>query len=180
MRTCLHCWILAVWLALCDKHTSTDILGHGLGPAEGAVAEAHNLFDLKSANGGGMPFSRYVELDVEFLGLKVSSVGFLITQNPNEVLDPEHKTRLSGIVGWNLVRLAYEEFTKKHNPIVFENFECPEGVKPLLFSQLCIYYYTDKVPAVVQEIETEDDLVYTDAVTKNKVGKIIFKKTSKF
>ena len=36
--------------------------------------------------------SRYVELDVEFLGLKVPRVGFLITQNPNEVLDPENKT----------------------------------------------------------------------------------------
>ena len=37
-----------------------------LGPAEGVVAEAHNLFDLKSANGGGIPLSRYVELDLEF------------------------------------------------------------------------------------------------------------------
>ena len=31
-----------------------------LGPVEGAVAEAHNLFDLKSANGGGIPLSRYM------------------------------------------------------------------------------------------------------------------------
>ena len=61
-----------------------------LGSAEGAVAEAHNLFDLKSANGGGIPLSRYVGLDDEFLGLKLPKVGFLITQNPNEVLDPKH------------------------------------------------------------------------------------------
>ena len=147
-----------------------------LGPAEGAVAEAHNLFDLKSANGRGIPLSRYVELDIEFLGLKVPKVGFLITQNPNEVLDPKHKTRLPGIVEWNLVRLAYEEFTKEHSPIIFENFKCPEGVEPLLFSQLCIYYYVDKVPAVVHEIQAEDGLVYTEAVTKNKDGKITFKK----
>ena len=59
---------------------------------------------------------------------------------------------------------------------MFENFECPEGVEPLLFSQLCIYYYADKVPAVVHEIEAEDGLVYTEAITKNKDGKIIFKK----
>ena len=64
---------------------------------------------------------------------------------------------------------------------MFENFECPEGVEPLLFSQLCIYYYADKVPAVVHEIEAEDGLVYTEAITKNKDGKIIFKKkTPKF
>ena len=74
------------------------------------------------------------------------------------------------------MRLAYKEFTKKHSPIIFENFECPEGVEPLLFSQLCIYYYADKVPAVVHEIEAEDGLVYTEAITKNKDGKIIFKK----
>ena len=35
-----------------------------LGPAEGAVVEAHNLFDLKSANGEGIPLSRYVKLDL--------------------------------------------------------------------------------------------------------------------
>ena len=59
---------------------------------------------------------------------------------------------------------------------MFENFECPEGVEPLLFSQLCIYYYADKVPAVVHKIEAEDGLVYTVAITKKKDGKIIFKK----
>ena len=52
-----------------------------LGPAEGSVADAHHLFDLTSASGGAIPLSRYVELDVEFLGLHVPRVGFLITQN---------------------------------------------------------------------------------------------------
>ena len=146
-----------------------------LGPAEGAVVEAHNIFNLKSANDGGIPLSRYIELDVEFLGLEVPRVRFLNTHNPNEVLDLEHKTRLPGIVGWNLVRVAYEEFINEHNPIVFENFECPEDVEPLLFLYLCIYYYANKVPAVVYETQTEDGLVYTEAITKNKDCKIIFK-----
>ena len=74
-----------------------------------------------------------------------------------------------------MVKLAYEEFTKEHNPIVFENYECSEGVEPLLFSQLCIYYYADIVAAVINEIQTEDGLVYTEAITKNKDGKIISK-----
>ena len=39
-------------------------------------------------------------------------VRFLITLNPNEVLGPEHKMRLPGIVGWNLVKLVYQEFPK--------------------------------------------------------------------
>ena len=48
------------------------------------------LFDLNSANSGGIPLSRYVELDIEFSALEVPGIRFLITQNPNEVLDPEH------------------------------------------------------------------------------------------
>ena len=53
-----------------------------LGPAEGSVADAHHLFDLTSASGGAIPLSRYVELDMEFLGLHVPRVRFLITQTP--------------------------------------------------------------------------------------------------
>ena len=151
-----------------------------LGPAEGLVADAHHLFDLTSASGGAIPLSRYVELDVESLGLQVPRVGFLITQNPNKVLDPDHKARLPGIVGWNLVKLAYQEFLKKYNISVFEDFECPDGVNPLLFLQLCIYYYADVVPAVVNEIQDEDGLVYTKEITKNKKGNIISKKTPNF
>ena len=120
-------------------------------------------------------------MDMEFLGLQVLRVRFLITQNPNKVLGPEHTTRLPRIVGWNLVKLAYQEFLKKYNIDVFEDFECPDGVNPLLFSQLCIYYYADIVPAEVNEIQDEDELVYTKEITKNKKGKIINKKnTPKF
>ena len=140
------------------------------------VADTHHLFDLTSASGGAIPVSRYVELEIEFLGLHVPKVGFLITQNPNNVLDPDHRTRLPRIVGWNLVKLAYQEFLKKYNIDVFEDFECPDGVNPLLFSQLCIYYYDDVVPAVVNKICDEDGLVYTKEATKNKKGNIIDKK----
>ena len=99
----------------------------------------------------------------------------LITQNPNKVLDPDHWTRFSGIVGWNLVKLAYQEFLKKYKIDVFEDFECLNGVNPLLFSQLYIYYYADVEPAVVNEICDEDGLVYTKEVTKNKKGNFIDK-----
>ena len=150
-----------------------------LGPAEGLVADAYHLFNLTSASGVAIPLSKYVELDVEFLGLHVPRVGFLITQNPNKVLDPDHRTRLLRIVGWSLVKLASPEFLKKYNINVFEDFECPDGVNPLLFSQLSIYYYADVVPAVVNKIQDEDGLVYTKEVTKNKKGNIIDKKNTK-
>ena len=151
-----------------------------LGPAEGSVADAHHLFNLTSASGGAIPLSRYVELDVEFLGLQVPRVRFLITQNPNKVLDQDHKTRFPRIIGWNLIKLAYQEFLKKYNINVFEEFEWLDGVNPLLFSQLCMYYYADVVPAVVSEIQDEDGLVYTEEITKNKKGSIINKKIPKF
>ena len=103
-----------------------------LGLAEGSVADTNHLFDLTSASGGAIPLTRYVELDVNFLGLHVSRGRFLITQNSNKVLDPEHRTRLPGIVGWILVKLAYQEFLKKYI-IVFEDCECPDRVNPLIF-----------------------------------------------
>ena len=71
--------------------------------AGGLEAEAQKVFDLKSASGKAILLFRYVELDVEFLGLKVPKVGFLISQNPSDVLDTEHKTKLPGIMVWNLV-----------------------------------------------------------------------------
>ena len=58
-----------------------------LGPAEGSVADDYHMFDLTSASGGAIPLSRYVKVDVEFSGLQVPRVRFLITQNPNKVLD---------------------------------------------------------------------------------------------
>ena len=86
---------------------------------------------------------------------------------------------LSRYVELDVVKLAYQEFLKKYNIDVFEDFECLDGVNPLLFSQLCIYYYADVVPAVVNEICDEDGLIYTEEVTKNKKGNVTDKKNTK-
>ena len=63
---------------------------------------------------------------------------------------------------------------------MFEDFECPDGVNPLLFSQMCIYCYADVVPAVVNKIHDEDGLIYTKEVTKNEKGNVIDKKHQNF
>ena len=83
----------------------------------------------------------YVKLDLDFLGIVVPKVGFLITQEPNEILETCHKTKLPGVVGWNLKKLAYEVFVKKHGVLCLENFDCPTRVSPLLFSQLCVFHH---------------------------------------
>ena len=49
-------------------------------------------------------------------------------------------------------------------------------MKSILCSFLsCAYYYVDVVPAVVNEIQDEDGLDYTEEITKTKEGKIVIK-----
>ena len=116
------------------------ILPH-IKPADGEKAEAHQLFQLTAANNGKLSISMYVELDLDFLGIVMPKVGVLITKEPNKFLETCHKTKLPGVVGWNLIKLAYEVFVKNYGVLCLENFDCPTGVSPLLFSQLCLYYH---------------------------------------
>ena len=110
--------------------------------ATGEKANAHCLFKLTVANDGQMPIKMYTELDLTFLGLKVK-VGVLIAEEPNQVLDKKHQTRLPGIIGWNLIRLSYDMFIQKYGTTGFNSFICPEGVNPLLFSQLCVFHHSN-------------------------------------
>ena len=125
---------------ICQSFFKQEILHH-IKPADGEKAEAHQLFQLTVANNGKLPTSMYVELDLDFLGIVVPKVGVLITEEPNELLETCHKTKLPGVVGWNLIKLAYEVFVKNYGVLCLENFDCPTGVSPLLFSQLCVYYH---------------------------------------
>ena len=72
---------------------------HHIEPSNGEKAKAHQLFQLTAANNGKLPISMYVELDLDFLGIIVPKVGVLITQEPNELLESCHKTKLPGMVG---------------------------------------------------------------------------------
>ena len=82
--------------------------------ATGEKADAHNLFKLTVANDGQMPIKMYTELDLIFWGLKVPNVGMLIAEEPNQVLDKKHQTRLPGIVRWNLIQVSYNVFVQKY------------------------------------------------------------------
>ena len=57
----------------------------------GEKLDAHILFNLTAANDGQLPLKQHIELDVKFMGLKVPNVGFLITDEPNRVLDKKHQ-----------------------------------------------------------------------------------------
>ena len=77
--------------------------------------------------------SMYVELDLNFLGINVPKVGVLITQEPNKLLNDCHKTKLSGIIGWNVIKLTYQVFINKFGQKGLKNFDCPTGICPVLF-----------------------------------------------
>ena len=109
----------------------------------GEKSDAHILFNLTAANDGKLPMRKYIELDVNFMGLKVPNVGFLIIDEPNKVLEKKHHTKVPGIIGWNLVWLTFKVFINKYGEEGFNSFQCPVGVYQLLFSQLCLYYYAE-------------------------------------
>ena len=102
----------------------------------------HQLFQLTAANHGKLPMSIHVELDLDFLGIVVPKVGVLITQEPKGLLDECHKTKLPGLISWNLIKLAYQVFVQKYGPMSLENFDCQTGISPLLFSQLCVFHHS--------------------------------------
>ena len=88
----------------------------------------------------------YVKWDLDFLGIMVPRFGILVTQGPDELLDDHLKTKLTGVIGWNLVELANKVFETKFGSQVFEDFDCLTGISPLLFSQLCTFH--NKVGAI--------------------------------
>ena len=105
--------------------------------------KAHQLFNLTVANDRQLPVKMYTKLDITFLGLKVLNVGIFVVEDPSQVLDKKHQSKLPGIVGWNLVQLSYNAFIEKYGTSGFNSFTCPEGVNPLLFSQFFVYHYSD-------------------------------------
>ena len=109
----------------------------------GEKAKAHQLFHLMVANNGQLAVKMYTELDINFLGLKVPNVGVLIVNDPTQVLDKKHQTKLPGIVGWNLIWLSHNAFVEQYGAAGFDSFVCLEGVNPLLFSQLCVFHHAN-------------------------------------
>ena len=98
-----------------------------------------------------------------------------MVKDPNTLIKSERKTKLSGIFEWNLVKLAYQELTNKCSTNISDDFQCPPKIDSLLFSQPCVYHYTDIRPSVMNEIREEGE-VYTETVTTNSNGKTVYKK----
>ena len=147
--------------------------------ATGEKANTHQLFHLMVTNDEQLPVKMYTELDINFLGLKVPNVGILIIEDPSQVLDKKHQSKLPGIVRWNLIWLSYNAFVEKYGTSGFDSFVCLEGVNPLLFSQLCVYHHsnTDKssVLGVTSQLvsQQQEQIEPPDNLYKKKTNKIL-------
>ena len=110
-------------------------------PSGEEKGEAHSLFRLTAANDGQLPVNMYVDLDVNLWELKVPDVRFLITKDPNSILDEKYQIKMPRVVAWKLIRLAFNAFAARYGTSVFDSFQCHQCMKPLLFSQLHILFY---------------------------------------
>ena len=88
--------------------------------------------------------SMYVKLDLDDFGVWVPKVGFLITQEPIELVDKCHKTKLPGIIGRNLTKFAYQVFVNKLGQKSFENLDCTNRCKSTVIFPSLVYSITTK------------------------------------
>ena len=139
-------------------------------------AEAHQLFHLMVTNDGQLPVKMYTKLDVNFLGLKVPNVGVLIIDDPSQVLDKKHQSKLPGIVGWNLIWLSYNAFVEKYGASGFNSFVCLEGVNPLLFSQLCVFHHSNTNNSNVLGVSSQPVSQQTEQIASPKPDDLCKKK----
>ena len=51
------------------------------------------------------------------------------------------KAKTPALLGSNLIRIAVNEFCETFGEDCLRLFECPQGISPLGFSTLCLYYY---------------------------------------
>ena len=130
--------VTLIWQSYFEQHLLPQIKW-----VTGEKAAAHALFKLTVDNDGQLWIRMYTKLDITFLGLKVPNVVVLIIKDSNQVLGRKHQTKLPGIVRGNLIWLSYNVFVSKHGTSGFDSFNCPEGVNPLLFSHLNVYWHSD-------------------------------------
>ena len=64
-----------------------------------------------------------------------------MVKDPNTLFEPPHSTQLPGVIGCNLICLGCEEFGKIYGFDLFEKFQCPQEVHPIVFAQFCSFYH---------------------------------------
>ena len=118
-------------------------------------ADTHKLFILIVTNDGKLLIGMYTKHDITCLGLKVPNFGMLIIDDPSQMFDKKHQSKLPGMVGKNLVWPSYKVFVRKYWTSGFNFFTYLEGVNPLLFSQSCVCHHSDTCESSVLGISSK-------------------------
>lgn len=71
---------------------------------------------LRAANGLDIPYSGYVELDVEVLGTAIPKRGILIVKDSGSA----PTTGAPGVLGMNIIRACYDDLFQQHGPALFD------------------------------------------------------------
>ena len=71
---------------------------------------------LRAANGLGIPYLGYLELDVELCGKIMSNCGVLVVRDP----PGDMLARVPGVLGMNVISKCYQELFGQHGPTLFD------------------------------------------------------------
>ena len=125
---------------ICHSYFKQEILPHIR--ASGGKGSSTSAVSADRCQSWKIPHIPECRTRFRFLGVLCLRLGFLLSKSPMNLLDDCHKTKLSGIISWNLIKLAYQVFMENFGSMTAsENFNCPTGISPLLFSQLCVFHH---------------------------------------
>ena len=79
-----------------------------------------NWLQLKAANGLGIPYIGYLELDVNVLSKTLPRMGVLVVKSPEDPRLKEQKGSVPGLLGMNIIRRCYHELFVQLGPDLFE------------------------------------------------------------
>lgn len=79
-----------------------------------------NWLQLKAANGLGIPYIGYLELDVNILSKTFPRMGVLVVKSPEDPRIREQKLSVPGLLGMNIIRRCYHELFVQLGPDLFE------------------------------------------------------------
>lgn len=80
-----------------------------------------NWLQLKAANGLGIPYIGYLELDITVLNKTFSNMGVLVVKNLEDPCMREKKSSVPGLLGMNIIQRCYSELFVQLGPELFES-----------------------------------------------------------
>ena len=158
-------------VTLVNESYYKEHIEHRLLPSSGSYNNSHNLFSLRGVEEGHVPLSKHFECDIEVGGQLVHRVGILVKKDKIPLVDSKgRKAKTPALLGSNLIRIAVNEFCETFGEDCLRLFECPQGISPLWFSTLCLYYYAHihkKSGVGASSIQSDDPSKDSDGNSRN-------------